>query len=139
MSEQNSEYVPFGEEWKKEVSKLTKKSIIDLYRSRCKEVINLEGKLKAQLSAPNTGKPEVPTISVGDGWIKVEDGLPEFKSDMFTIRVLAFDGTTMKVASLFKQYDGRIDGYGTTGECYIRNVTHYKTLPPPPVEQKLNQ
>lgn len=41
--EQNEgEYIPFGPEWEKEMMKLPKKAIIDMFRTKCKEVQNLK-------------------------------------------------------------------------------------------------
>ena len=55
MSEIKTEYIPFGEEWKKEVSKLPKAILIERWAAACQKRQELESRL-AQLPAPNTGK-----------------------------------------------------------------------------------
>ena len=79
MSEQKSEYVPFGEEWEKEVSKLSKANIIKIFGDKCKEVLEL----KAQLSAPNTGKVGV--------WRPVTDIPP--KRHNYHVKMRSFKGS----------------------------------------------
>jgi len=75
----------------------------------------------------------LPTDSTSDatGWISVEDRLPE-TNDMFSERVLAFNGSDMKVVRLCKNSNMGILGYGTQGAGYMHGVTHYRALPVPP-------
>lgn len=42
-----TEYIPFGEEWKNEVKKLNKDQIINLYRDMCIENQIIKSKLKS--------------------------------------------------------------------------------------------
>ena len=42
----NENYIPFGEEWKKAVMKLTKATIVKLYKKVCIEKLKLEDKLE---------------------------------------------------------------------------------------------
>jgi len=64
-------------------------------------------------------------------WVAVETRLPEI-GDLFSKEVLAYDGNSIKVVALFKHSDGRISGYNTRQEEYMRNVTHWQPLPSPP-------
>ena len=74
--------------------------------------------------------------SEGVEWISVKDRLPEFPKDPyngFSERVLAFDGSVMKVVSLFKS-NSRLGllGYNTQQADYMHNITHWLPLPSPP-------
>lgn len=40
------EYIPFGEEWKKHLMKMSKETIIGMFRNTCIEKIQLENKLE---------------------------------------------------------------------------------------------
>jgi hypothetical protein len=66
MSEiKNADYIPFGEEWKKEVSKLPKAMLIEQWVAACQKRQELESRL-SQLSAPNTGKPDEDVYDISD-------------------------------------------------------------------------
>lgn len=42
----NENYIPFGDEWEKAVMKLTKATIVKLYKKVCIEKLKLEDKLE---------------------------------------------------------------------------------------------
>ena len=42
----NEKYIPFGDEWEKAVMKLTKATIVKLYKKVCIEKLKLEDKLE---------------------------------------------------------------------------------------------
>lgn len=86
--------------------------------------------MKGKLSAPNTGKPEAPPISVGDGWVRVEDdGYPEKNKG-----VLVFiPDEDYHITSGMWDIDNKwvlLDEYRVP-EC---EVTHWMKLPEVPAE-----
>lgn len=40
------DYIPFGEEWKKDVMKMTKNEIVDLFKKKCIEFNQLDEKIR---------------------------------------------------------------------------------------------
>lgn len=46
MPTKDKEYIPFGEEWEKSVMRLSKASIVKMYRLVCIEKLKLEKKLE---------------------------------------------------------------------------------------------
>lgn len=46
--ENTTDYIPYGEEWEKEISKLSKSQIIEMFASIGKEKIRLEKVIKEQ-------------------------------------------------------------------------------------------
>lgn len=74
--------------------------------------------------------------ALGDGWVSVEDGLPEIGvsviayvpavPDQFNQQILAFDGT------LWKEFDENSDDPILDEDAWIVGVTHWQPLPPKP-------
>lgn len=46
MSEKGQEYIPFGEEWEKSMMRMSKATIVKMYRKVCIEKLQLEEKVK---------------------------------------------------------------------------------------------
>lgn len=44
--EKEQEYIPFGEEWEKSVMRMSKATIVKMYRKVCIEKLQLEEKMK---------------------------------------------------------------------------------------------
>ena len=91
---------------------------------------------KEQLIATNAMKYHIAAMTEWaslnrQGWMRVEDGLPEASGENFTIDVLAFGDNGITVSSLYKSYN-QITGYGRNECGYNRNVTHWMPLPTKP-------
>ena len=46
MPTQDEDYIPFGEEWEKAMMKMSKATIVKMYRKVCIEKLQLEEKMK---------------------------------------------------------------------------------------------
>jgi len=130
-------YVPYGDEWKKEVSKMPKAFFIDMVS---KWMIKNKEQISSLSSEVERLRGELSEAQQADDWVRVEDGLPEIDTPVEVITEYENWASGKKV-NQSDRFIGYMDEYGDLIICPTDDsygwqfndcVTKWRPLPSPP-------